>query len=296
MDVSVIITCWNGRKLLEKNLPQVIRASKNPKNRIIEIIVIDDASGDDSVEFLENNFPDIKIVKHAKNTGYSSVCNSGFKNAKGDLVAILNTDVIPSLDFLEAALTSFDDSRVFAVSFNEGKYGPGKLEWKKGFLQIKSTTPTKETTLSSWANGGSSIFRKNIWNGLGGMDERFLPFYFEDVDLGIRAFKSGFKCLWEPNSSVIHEHEGTINSNNFNMDYINSIKERNQLLLVWKNIDSFILFSSHMIFLVKRCITHPGYLKIIFMAIPKIFTKANNTILKRKISTLEFLKICESIG
>jgi len=267
MDVSVVITCWNGRILLEKNLPSVIEASKNPENKIKEILVVDDGSTDDSVDYLKSNFPDIKVIVQEKNKGYSSTCNTGVKEAKSELVTILNLDVIPEKDFLIAALPHFQNEKVFAVSFNEGQYGPGKIEWKKGFLEIMPSSVRQKSEIASWANGGSSIFRKKIWESLGGMDTIYLPFYFEDIDLGMKAKKKGFLCLWEPNSRVEHKHESTINSENFDMKYVNLIKERNHLILTWRSIDNPSRFFSHLFYLGKRLIHAPGYLKIVFMAL-----------------------------
>jgi GT2 family glycosyltransferase len=271
MDVSVVITCWNGRKLLEKNLPLVLKASANSKNKIKEIIVVDDASSDDSVFFLKEKFPEVKVVKHQKNQGYSAVCNTGVKAAGGDLVVILNTDVIPSETFLENALPHFKNSKVFAVTFNEGTYGPGKLVWKNGFWEIEATEVPSQTCPTDWSNGGSSIFRKEIWQSLGGMDQLFLPFYFEDVDLGLRARKQGYECLWEPKAKVIHAHEATINPKKFaehnHRKNISLIKERNFLLLNWKSLEKPADFITHFLALSKKTLSHPGYVKVIFLAV-----------------------------
>lgn len=265
-----MITCWNGRKLLEKNLPSVIKAAENPANKIVEIIVVDDGSSDDSAEYV-GKFK-VRLVEHEKNLGYSAVCNTGVKEASGELVAILNSDVAPNDDFLVAALPHFADKEVFAVSFNEGKFGPGKLVWKKGFLEIKGGGDIpKKTAPTDWPSGGSSIFRKAYWEKLGGMDKIFLPFYFEDIDLGIRARKEGLKCLWEPRAEVEHEHESTINSYSFKQKYIDGIKQRNQLLLTWKNIDNPGLFWSHLFFLKLRCFLHPGYFRILLLALKRRF-------------------------
>jgi len=274
MDVSIVITCWNGKELLKKNLPEVIQASQNPKNKIVEIIVVDDGSIDNSAEFLENAYPQVKVVRNEQNLGYGAACNSGVGRAKADLVAILNTDVVPKKDFLVPALTHFKDEKVFAVSFNESKYGPGKLVWKKGFLEIESTEVPQETSLTDWPNGGSSVFQKSVWQRLGGMDKLFLPFYFEDIDLGIRSRQAGFKCLWEPRAKVEHKHESTINPQNLKKYHfkrnIDLIKQRNHLLLTWRNLDSFKLFVSHLGSLLKRCLSHPKYLRVIFAALVKV--------------------------
>lgn len=271
MNVSVVITCWNGRKLLEKNLPLVLRASENPVNHIKEVLVVDDASTDDSVEYLKKYFTGVKVFVQDRNYGYSETCNRGIGESSCELVTILNLDVVPTVDFLKTALPHFEDDRVFAVSFNEGKFGPGKLEWKEGFWQIKATKATNKSSLSDWANGGSSAFRKDIWEKLGGMDRLFLPFYFEDIDLGIRARKKGYKCLWEPKAKVVHEHEATINPKNLNVhsSFISNIKERNHLLLTWKHLGGPKKALIHFGFLLKRVIFHPGYLKIVVLSLLK---------------------------
>jgi len=272
MDVSIVITCWNGRKLLEKNLPSVLEAFRNPKNQISEVIVVDDYSTDDSAEFMAKRFPQIKLFKHNKNYGYSTTCNTGVKNSTGGLVVILNNDVVPEKDFLEASLPHFKDEKVFSVSFNEGKFGPGKLSWKKGLLEIVGGGKIPQTTSETdWPNGGSSGFRKSYWEKIGGMDEIFLPFYFEDIDLGIRARKAGFKCLWEPKSKIKHEHEATINSDSFSQKYIDSIKQRNHLLLTWKNLNSFKLFFRHIFNLKLKCFFHPGFIRILLLALRRRF-------------------------
>ncbi len=255
---------------MEKNLPKVLEASGNPKNQILEVIVVDDCSTDDSVEYI-SSFK-IRLVKHEQNFGYSATCNTGVREARGDLVAILNLDVAPSINFLESALPLFDDERVFSVSFNEGKFGPGRLVWKKGFLEIEGGGDVPKTFVpTDWPSGGSSIFRKAYWEKLGGMDPLFLPFYFEDIDLGIRARKAGYKCLWEPRAIIEHEHEATINSDSFKQRYIDGVKQRNQLLLTWKNINSPLLFFSHLFHLKLRCFLHPGFFRILLLAFKRRF-------------------------
>lgn len=270
MEVSVVITCWNGKKLLEKNLPSVIKAKNNPGNHIVEIIVVDDGSTDDSVAFLKNNYSkEIHLVEQEKNFGYAITCNAGVKVARGLLVAILNLDVVPDRDFLEDALPHFANEKVFSVSFNEGKYGRGKIEWRNGFLEIVPTVLGKNVSPTDWPSGGSSVFRKSIWEKLGGMSVLFSPFYFEDVDLGLRAKKSGYLCLWEPKCLVEHEHEATINSSTFSLNYINSIKQRNHLILTWRNVNSLKMLLIHITNLLVKMIRQPGYVRIFLLSLKR---------------------------
>src|SRR6185503_156311 len=116
MNISVVIPNFNGKMLLEKQLPLVEKARENSKNHINEVIVIDDASSDDSVLFIRNNFPKVKIIRHRINRGFSSSVNIGVRSAKGELVVLINNDVYPEIDFVEKSLRHFDDDRVLGVS------------------------------------------------------------------------------------------------------------------------------------------------------------------------------------
>jgi GT2 family glycosyltransferase len=236
--ISIVIPNWNGRKLLEKNLPAVLAAKPD------EIIIVDDASLDDSTSFLKKKYPEIKIIRNEKNIGFAKSCNKGVAAAKGDIVVLLNNDVIPEPNFLSESTKHFADQEVFAVSFNEPSWSWARIYWKNGFIEHEPGPKTDKTHISAWASGGSGVFRKTIWNKLGGFDDLYYPFYWEDVDLGYRAWKRGYKILWEPKAIVHHEHEGTIGKN-FSKSYIDYISSRNQLIFIWKNISEESLLRQH---------------------------------------------------
>ncbi len=267
--VSIIIPNWNGEDLLEKNLPKVLRAYENKKNSIAEIIIVDDGSSDDSVVFLKRNYAGrVKVVVHKINRGFSSAINTGVRTATSGLVCLLNSDVIPEKDFLERVLPHFEDERVFAVSLHEEGYGSAKGKFVDGFIGHEGLPAGEETVESFWANGGSGVFRRSIWMELKGMDEVLLsPFYWEDIDLSYRAHKRGYKVLWEPNAYVSHEHESSIKK--LSPAFVARIRERNQLLFIWKNLTSRRLFRKHINGLFNRIIKHPGYVRILFMALSK---------------------------
>lgn len=267
--VSIIIPNYNGRELLEKNIPKVIEAQHNLNNHIIEIIVVDDASYDDSVSYLKKNFPDIKIIKHKINRGFSYSVNTGVRMAKGNFVVLLNTDVIPDKNFLESVLPHFEDNKVFAISFHEKGYSWARGFFKDGFVSHEQGKETDSVHTTFWVSGGSGIFRRKYWMNLGGMDEKLLsPFYWEDIDLCYRAAKRGLVLLWEPNSFVEHKHESTISK--LTKSYVQRIRERNELLFIWKNLSSVNLFRKHLRGLLLRVFRHPGYSRIVFMALVKI--------------------------
>lgn len=267
--VSVVMPNLNGEKLLEKNLPKLIAAKDYLPNGIIEIIVVDDGSWDGSVNFLKTNYPNIRLFKHTANRGFSAAVNTGARAAKGDLILLINTDVIPDVDCLERVLPNFEDKTVFAVSLHEKGFGSAKGTFVDGYIQLAMGEEGNKKHPSFYVSGGSGVFRRSTWVDLGGMDERLLsPFYWEDIDLCYRAAKRGYKLLWEPEAVVEHHHESTISK--FPKDYVARIRERNQLLMLWKNVTSPNLTRKHIIGLFTRLIKHPGYIRIVFMALGRI--------------------------
>lgn len=264
MNLSLVIPNYNGEELLKKNLPKVFDAVSSYEDDAIEIIVIDDFSTDNSIEILkklklklEPKYPRIKlrIIENDKNLGFSSNVNKGVKNANGTILVLLNTDVVPSEDFLRPLISHFSDPNIFAVgcmdkSIEGNKVvlkGRGIGSWKRGFL-IHSRGEVNETN-TLWVSGGSGAFRKSIWNQLGGFDELYNPFYWEDIDLSYRALKSGYKILFEPRSIVIHEHEKGAIKKRFSESYVKTIAYRNQFIFVWKNATDLDLQLSHLLWL-----------------------------------------------
>lgn len=269
--VTVVIPNYNGESLLEKNLPFLLKAKENPANEIIEIIVVDDGSTDGSVKLLKQKFPEVIIIKHKMNRGFSAAVNTGVRMSKGNLVLLMNTDVIPSEDFLTTVFKHFDDGNVFAVSLHEAGFGWAKGSFSAGYIQLGMGEESDAPHQSFYVSGGSGVFRREYWMKLSGMDEKlFSPFYWEDIDLCYRAEKRGYINLWEPQAKVVHEHESTISK--FSKSYVQRIRERNQLLLIWKNIHSPKLIRNHVLGVLRRFMRHPGYARVIFMALGKLGT------------------------
>jgi GT2 family glycosyltransferase len=275
--VSIIIPNYNGRNLLEKNIPFIIEARKNTNNNISEIIVVDDASEDDSITFLKKYTSEVNIIKHKINRGFPTTVNTGARMAKGEFLALINTDVTPSSDFLVNTLPLFRDKEVFAVSLHEKGYGYSVGKFENGFVVHEPGEESEETHETFWVNGGSGIFRREVWMKLGGFDDNlFSPFYWEDMDISYRARKRGYKLLWEPKSNVVHEHESTTRM--ISKRYREKIQERNQLIFIWKNLTSKYLFRKHIVGLTRRILKHPGYLIIVLISLSKfgIILKARN--------------------
>lgn len=269
MDVSIIIANYNGEELLKKNLPRVIEAAvyyNQKEAKSTEIIFVDDASSDGSVEYITNKINNLKntheklniritLLLNSKNLGFSSTVNRGVKEASGEVVVLLNTDVIPEKDFLEPLVLHFRDSNVFAVGCMdksmEGKHvvlrGRGIARWERGFLIHSRGEVDRKDTF--WVSGGSGAFRKSLWERLQGFDALYNPFYWEDIDLCYRAQKAGYTVLFEKESVVVHQHvEGAIRTH-YSPFYIAAISFRNQFIFVWKNITDTGLLTSHVLWL-----------------------------------------------
>lgn len=259
MTTSIVIPVYNGLEYLQKNLKSVVALGAD------EVIVVDDASTDASASFIKENFPSIKLITHRNNTRFPISVNDGFAAATGEIVFLFNQDVLPSKNLLKNTLVHFSDSSVFAVTFNEGKRSWAKAEFKNGFLEFTNGPIDDKIHESFWASGGSAAFRKDVWQKLGGFDPIFTPGYYEDLDLGWRAGRSGYKIIWDPKCAVTHETETSINKV-FSADKLQKIKERNYLLAHWKNLTAQ-QWPSHINNLFLRLLKHPGYVIPVSMAL-----------------------------
>ncbi len=266
MQVSIVIPNYNGLENLKRNLPKVIEATEGFSEET-EIVVVDDASNDKSVDFLQSEqLKRLTVIPNKKNVGFAEGCNVGVKNAKGEIVVLLNSDVYPEINFLKYLMPHFQDEKVFAVSclektLNEedeiiGERGAGKIFFKDGLYQHSAGDLNSRET--DWVCGGSGAFRRSIFLKLGGFDKNFAPFYWEDVDLSYRAKKAGYKLLFEKRSIVYHKHtEGAIKKK-YSKQQIEKISFANQLKFTRKHVNSVSQFADFTIFLLKF------YLKKIF--------------------------------
>lgn len=258
MDISIIIPNYNGETLLSKNLEKVYKEIVSYKLGKSEIIVVDDGSSDGSLNFLHEfsgTHKNIKVVINKKNLGFAPTVNNGVRASNGEIVILLNTDVYPEAGFLEPLLKHFADEKVFAVGCLDRSVegsgiilrGRGLGEWKRGLLVHRRGEVDKTNTL--WVSGGSGAFKKAIWEKLGGLNNIYAPFYWEDIDLSYRALKSGYKVMFEPKSIVVHEHEKGIIKSKYSQFKIKKIAYRNQLIFAWGNITDLSLKLSHLLWL-----------------------------------------------
>ncbi len=244
---SIIILNWNGRRLLEENLPSVVEAVRSDHGEH-EIIVVDNGSSDDSVSFVRGNFPEVKLVSLPENMGFSKGNNHGVELAGHPFVVLLNNDMRVEPDFLRPLLEGFDED-TFAVSSQVDFLDPARPReetgktaafLRRGWFSFAHQPPQEWDEQRGYvpifyAGGGSSAFHREKYLALGGLRELYSPCYVEDTDLSFRAWKRGWKVLFAPRSRVHHEHRAS-SARRFAARDLEVLILRNQLLFAWVNL------------------------------------------------------------
>lgn len=245
--VSVVIPTYNGKDLLRQNLPNVVEVLSG-SGLMYEIIVVDDASTDDSIEFLNENYAEIRTFRNEINSGFSRTMNRGISEAKHDWILSLNNDMRLPGDFFSPIVSLLNDN-VFSVSctIKDGK-GERILEsakvLKRGVSSIRSKDAEYDVPVYSlYSCGGCALYNRVKLLELGGFDEIFSPFYYEDMDLGLKAWHRGWSNMYTPGTFCYHDHSVTIKTK-FKRYFVKKTINRNKLILQYIYLENpgFILF------------------------------------------------------
>ncbi len=257
MAFDILIPNYNGASLLEEYLPSVLDAVSYASTPC-DIFVVDDGSTDLSADLLQNRFPEVRVLKNDRNMGFAKSVNRGMAACKHGIVVLLNNDVRIEKDFIGPLVKHFENEKVFAAVGKGLIHQDGvlknesitKLEFKNGFLNLVQPGllhPEKtydEVCTVTHACGGFSAFDREKFLTLGGFDDLYYPFYWEDVDLCYRAWKRGWWVLYEPKSIAYHRSHATINKTH-NKDYVDMLHVRNRLLFTWKNLTDSEMLIEH---------------------------------------------------
>lgn len=178
-----------------------------------EVIVVDDGSGDDRAAQAAAAHPSVRLVVLPSNRGFCGAANAGLEAAAAPIVALLNDDTEPEPAWAEALLRAFEDPQVgFCASRMLQLADPGVvdgagdgysrygLSFRVGRGEPDAGFPARDVL---WASGGACAYRAVLLQRVGLLDER-LEAYYEDVDLGIRAVRAGFRGRYVPGSTVLH--------------------------------------------------------------------------------------------
>jgi GT2 family glycosyltransferase len=282
--ISIVIPTWNGLALLDHFLPSVISAAgRHAKQEScqVEIIVVDDGSADASVAWLRargfsergsgDENPSLRLLMNQSNLGFGRACNRGIGAARFGLVLLLNNDVEIEADCIGSLAENFRDASVLAAhcrvidARNGIECGTGKLGgFARGFIRVHRSYITvdrgpgvhRETPLySMFAGGGASMFDRSKFIAMGGFDEIYSPFYWEDVELSYRGWKRGYSVVYEPRAVAHHKISSTIGG--LNPRRVRRIQQRNRLLYHWVHLHDSGLMLSHVAWVVLLALTAP---------------------------------------
>jgi len=262
--VSAVIPTYNGLHLMEKNLHAVLTCLRHND----ELVIVDDASSDQSIAWLEQQFNTrnwsirldgqkfnikigkfqvghkeirVVIVPNPRNLRFGKSVNRGVMIAKHPLILLLNNDVSPHEDVLDHLQPHFESKKVFAVSplenepTKQSQSGKNVLFFKRGrFMHNKASDLASGQT--AWVSGGSGLFDRSKWLALDGFDPIFAPAYWEDIDLSFRAQKKGWQVIFESKAIVDHNHEST-NNDVFGQQKIEAMSWRNGELFTRKHVN-----------------------------------------------------------
>jgi GT2 family glycosyltransferase len=260
MDVSIVIPTWRGRHLLEAYLPSVIAASdryRSSQEANTEIIVVEDAGGDDTMSWLTSRYGDqVLVLEHEKNLGFCSACQTGFLHARFPIVLLLNNDVRLELDCIAPMVKHFKDPGIFAVTgkmFNQkgdtfcngGKIGQFRRGMWSSYRNYDALPSAGEDFpfLSFAAIGAFSAYDREKFLKVGGFDP--LTAMHEDIEISYRGWKRGWSIRYEPRSVAYHDARQTM-ERRYKPRSLDMISRRSRILMHWILLHDRGMFRLHL--------------------------------------------------
>lgn len=247
--VGVIILNWNGEKLLDEFLPQVIASTPR---EIADIIVADNGSTDGSLDLLAGRFPQVEVISYKENYGYAGGYNKAIADTRRRYTVLLNSDAAPRegwlqplFDYMEAhpqtgavqpKILSYKNRGMFEYAGASGgfidrngyPYCRGRL-----FDTVEEDHGQYDTAIPVfWATGACLMVRSELYLEVGGLDKDFFA-HMEEIDLCWRILLAGYDIMVIPESVVYHLGGGSLPASNPRKTYLNF---RNNLLLLHKNL------------------------------------------------------------
>ena len=251
-DIAVVILNWNGQQWLEKFLPTVIE-----KSSMANIYIADNASTDNSVNFIENNFPSVKIIQNQLNEGYAKGYNDALKDLKEKYFVLLNSDIEvtnnwikpiinlmeenPNISACQPKILDYNNKDSFEYAGASGGYIDNLgYPFTRGriFDSIESDNNQYDDVKEIfWASGACFFVRADHFNEVNGFDNNFFA-HQEEIDLCWRLKIKGYQIMVHPRSVVYHVGGGTLDDSSPFKTYLNF---RNNLFMLTKNLNFFSL-------------------------------------------------------
>ena len=243
--ISIIIVNYNGKELLQKCLESLFKTDYEN----FEVILVDNNSTDNSIEFVTKEYPKIIVIKLDSNKGFAEPNNIGAKIAKGEYLLFLNNDTVTTSNFISEMIKVLEKDQRVAICQSLLLRPNGDIDSSGDFIDrigivYNSKTKIDQIKEISSARGACMMIRKKIFDKLGGFDEKFF-FSFEDVDLGWRSWILGYKVVIAPNSVVYHS-AGKTSSKLKSEAAFHGLK--NQLAMKITNFEPRFVFRSLLLF------------------------------------------------
>ncbi len=253
MKLAIVILNWNGQTLLERFLSGVLAYSPDA-----QIYVADNNSTDDSVAYLQENYPEVTLVRNPVNWGFTKGYNEALKSIEADLYCLLISDVEVTPNWLDPILEAFKTNPEIAIiqpkirdllnrdHFEYAGAAGGFLD-QMGYPFCRGRIfqslerdegQYNEASEIFWATGACMFIRREVYEELGGFDEDYFA-HQEEVDLCWRAHNKGYKVYYVPDSHVFHLGGSTLSNMNPKKTYLNF---RNSLFSITKNLPRKVAF------------------------------------------------------
>ena len=237
--ISIVIPNYNGRQLLEEYLPFTLQAIENA-GVVYEVIVVDDCSKDESVTYLQVNYPQVRLIINPENKGFSYSCNRGIALAQYDLILLLNSDVKLTADYFDQQWKYFSLPDTFGVMGRiidmKGDHIQDAARMPKlNGLKLKTayfyySKQKDEWLYTFYLSGANALIDAKKLKSIGGFFEIFSPFYCEDMELSIRAWKLNWKCYYE--HDAICRHQMSASTKNYKTaKWVKSVYYRNRFYM-----------------------------------------------------------------
>lgn len=250
VSVNIVILNYNGLDLIKKYLPSAVEAAKRSIHKV-DVTVLDNGSGDGSVEYVKNNFPSVMTAVAPENKLLVSY-NDYLAATRHELVFLTNNDIRFSPDCIDPLVGHFSDDEVFFVApkvlTKDGKgMDGGCMDYNFQCGLYKNRFKAGEGCKYTLFIGSSGMFDRKKFMQLGGYDDLYLPGTYEDIDVCYRGWKHGWYGMYEEKSVVFHEASASF-KNAYSYKKRQTIAARNAYFFVWKNVRSAGLMTGNIIF------------------------------------------------
>jgi GT2 family glycosyltransferase len=252
--VAVVILNWNGRQFLEQFLPLVLKHSQTAA----EVIVADNASTDDSVDFMKQQYPNVRLIINSGNGGFSKGYNDALKQVDADYYVLLNSDIEVTENWIEPVIRLMETDPLIAACQPKLKswYERGKFEYAGAaggfidrygypfcrgriFFELEEDHGQYDDACEIfWATGACMFVRSEVYHKFGGLDEDFFA-HMEEIDFCWRLKSAGYRIMYCPESVVYHIGGGTLPKSSSRKTFLNF---RNNFTLLYKNLPAGKLF------------------------------------------------------